>query len=94
MSEGISLKELHKFFEYIEQAMKDNKTTVVIDNGMCRFLYTYLKELSEYNNFQDKKIDQLTNNWNELEEWIRNLYKKGYDIKLVLDKMEEIKEGK
>lgn len=70
MSEGLSLKELHKFFEYIEQAMKDNKLTVVIDNEMCRFLYTYLKELSSYNDMQDKQIDQLTNNWNELEKYI------------------------
>ena len=45
-------------------------------------------------NEKDKQISQLTNNWNELEEWLIDLYKKGYDIKLVLDKMKEIKEGK
>lgn len=41
-----------------------------------------------------KTINQLTNNWNELEEWLKDLFEKGYDIKLVLDKMKEIKEKK
>ena len=36
-----------------------------------------------------QQIDQLTNNWNELEEWIKN---NAYDIE-ILDKMKEIKEG-
>lgn len=42
---------------------------------------------------KNKQIQELTNNWNELEEWIKDLLEKGYDIKLVLDKMKEIKGG-
>lgn len=41
-----------------------------------------------------KQMDQLSNNWNKLEEWLKDLFEKGYDIKLVLDKMKEIKGGK
>ena len=40
-----------------------------------------------------EEIDQLTNNWNELEEWLKDLFEKGYDIKLVLDKMKEMQNG-
>ena len=48
-----------------------------------------------------KKIDQLTNNWNELEEWVKELQKfKGINqqgfswgvAQEVLDKMKEIRE--
>lgn len=55
---------------------------------------------------KDEQITQLTNNWNELEEWLKD-YKKLYDdnefqnnaklcirVDRVLDKMEEIKERK
>lgn len=44
---------------------------------------------------KDKKIEQLTNNWNELEEWVKQRIDEvkynSYDD--VLDKMKEIKEG-
>ncbi len=54
---------------------------------------------------QQKKIDQLTNNWNELEEWLKSYIslienpdtleeQTLEDLKEVLDKMKEIKEGK
>ena len=50
----------------------------------------------------DEKYTQLTNNWNELEEWLKkeNEYSDYKDIiyretmGYVLDKMKEIKEGK
>ena len=38
-------------------------------------------------------ISKLQSNWNSLREWIEDLYNKGYDIKIVLDKMNEL-EGK
>ena len=43
---------------------------------------------------QQQQIEQLTNNWNELEEWldINDRYSQGY-FKEVLGKMKEIKEG-
>lgn len=53
MSEGISLKELYRFFDYLEYAIKNDKTTVVIDNAMCKFLYKYLKEISKEKNEKD-----------------------------------------
>lgn len=46
----------------------------------------------------NKKIDQLTNNWNELEEWLNKIVKITANIdekmtcKNILDKMKEIKE--
>lgn len=50
--------------------------------------------------YYEKKseVDQLTNNWNELEEWCKNnLGYYGEEIgivyKYVLDKMKEIKDG-
>lgn len=56
----------------------------------------------DYVNFLLQQIDQLTNNWNELEEWLEENKKicKEHDnytgvnfINIVLDKMKEIKEG-
>lgn len=66
--------------------------------------YKYAYELGlieKYVDYEDK-IDQLTNNWNELEEWLKENEKtcKENDnnvavnfINVVLDKMKEIKEG-
>ena len=58
------------------------------------------------NHLKQHHIDQLTNNWNELEEWIKIKYKEysknkknHIDVAMsgtfyaVLDKMKEIKEG-
>lgn len=48
---------------------------------------------------KDKQIQELTNNWNELEEWLAREYiKTGYEeyyrlaLKDLYDKMKEIKE--
>ena len=57
---------------------------------------------------KNKKIDQLTNNWNELEEWVKSEYNRylndtenlihsnveTIDYSRMLDKMKEIKESK
>ena len=65
-----------------------------------------IKDLEEANDNKIKQIDQLTNNWNELEEWLIDLKtpKTNYwgdtgftymlKIDVILDKMKEIKEGK
>ncbi len=59
-------------------------------------------ELERENRLLRQQIDQLTNNWNELEEWLEESKKicKENDnnigvnfINIVLDKMKEIKEG-
>lgn len=42
---------------------------------------------------KDEKIKQLQSNWNNLREWLEDLYNKGYDIKIVLDKMNELESG-
>ena len=51
------------------------------------------------NYLKQQQITQLTNNWNELEEWLLNHYEvknkiQNKCIDEVLDKMKEIKEGK
>ena len=46
---------------------------------------------------KEEQLDQLTNNWNELEEWIKEKDNKGYEklyVEDILDKMKEIKERK
>ena len=63
--------------------------------------YRYAYELGlieEYVDYEDK-IDQLTNNWNELEEYLNEQIQRSWEIEeqcyeTVLDKMKEIKEGK
>ena len=59
-------------------------------------------ELERENRLLREQIDQLTNNWNELEEWIKKnswYYNTSDGCQWVdqfklLDKMKEIKEGK
>lgn len=55
-------------------------------------------DLIKDNNKKDKQITQLTNNWNELEEWCKNNLgyygEEGIVYKYVLDKMKEVKEKK
>lgn len=44
---------------------------------------------------KDKQIQELTNNWNELEEWLESNWKDTQDIWYVkiINKMKEIKDG-
>ena len=74
-----------------------NKLVNVIE--YCQYLQANVKPYVEA---QDRKIDQLTNNWNELEKWLEESQKicKENDnnigvnfINIVLDKMKEIKEN-
>ena len=69
------------------KAMLEN-ITALDKKTLQRELESHLKLEFKYKD----ELDQLTNNWNELEEWLKDLFEKGYDIKLVLDKMKEIKE--
>ena len=61
--------------------------------------------LNTYNYLKQQQIDQLTNNWNELEEWLKD-FKRLYEgnefqnnakfcitVDQVLEKMKEIKGG-
>ena len=56
-------------------------------------------ELERENRLLRQQIQELTNNWNELEKWLDKIVKITANIdekmtcKNVLDKMEEIKEG-
>ena len=98
MSEGISLKNLRQFFEYTEQAMKDNKTVVYIDNEMCRFLYAYLKDIDSYFNTQDKEIERLNNIINELEKYLKEQIQKSWEIEEqcyenIYNELQELKEN-
>ena len=72
--------------------MNKEKTPYLIENKERDTFTFYVKGTKPYLDLE-KEVDQLTNNWNELEEWLKDLFEKGYDIKLVLDKMKEIKEG-
>jgi hypothetical protein len=76
-----------------------NKLVNVIE--YCQYLQANVKPYVEA---QDRKIEQLTNNWNELEEWLKSYIalienpdtleeQTLEDLKEVLDKMKEIKEG-
>jgi hypothetical protein len=66
-------------------------------------LYTLLNEnginkVKDLINLKNKQIQELTNNWNELEEWLLNHYEvknktQNECIDEVLDKMKEIKDG-
>ena len=38
-------------------------------------------------------INNLQTRWNSLKEWLEELYNMGFDIKLVLDKMNELESG-
>lgn len=63
--------------------------------------YRFYNDDNDLIKIQQETIDQLTNNWNELEEWIVNeieVSKKILDhhwfyYQIVLNKMKEIKEG-
>lgn len=61
-------------------------------------------ELERENRLLRQQLDQLTNNWNELEEWLKSYIallenpdtleeQTLEDLKEVLDKMKEIKDG-
>ena len=70
--------------------MNKEKIPYLVENKERDTFTFYVKGTKPYLDLE-KKLNQLTNNWNELEEWLKDLFKKGNDIKLVLDKMKEIK---
>ena len=62
----------------------------------------YIRIIEEENDELYEQIDQLTNNWNELEEFIQKELDNnvdgiksfgGYQCKIILDKMKEIKDN-
>lgn len=75
---------------------------VILNNKTKKIYYSEFEIIEEKN----KQIDQLTNNWNELEEWLKELQKlyEGNEfqnnakfcitVDQALDKMKEIKENK
>lgn len=87
--------------------MNKEKTPYLIENKERDTFTFYVKGTKPYLDLE-KKVDQLTNNWNELEELISNLLKEADSTKsdlyiyeqnkaimrMILDKMKEIKEGK
>lgn len=100
-------KEIIKIGRYIEFEHEDGicENMLLLTEKETNGLDKQLKELYK----KEEQLDQLINNWNELEEWLKdNLgncrtnikYEKGneYIIKedvyyKVLDKMKELKEG-
>ena len=89
--------------EYVENLINDLKA---IEFGKDYIINgNELYELKDYLINIHKQIDQLTNNWNELEEWVKSYIslienpdtleeQTLEDLQEVLDKMKEIKEGK
>ena len=87
--------------------MSKEKTPYLIENKERDTFTFYVKGTKPYLDLE-KKVDQLTNNWNELEEWLEkqkirnneweNFVQKdarlGIPIGYLLDKMKEIKEKK
>lgn len=80
------------------------KTEVKVSYEINTILHDLFNQIQyELAEQYEEEIDQLTNNWNELEEWLEESQKicKENDnnvavnfINVVLDKMKEIKEGK
>ena len=76
-----------------------NKLQQVYDN--CQWFINNQEQIMQNAVDNKKKADQLTNNWNELEEWImENVKDEKPDLYFqvlrkidILDKMKEIKEG-
>lgn len=72
------------------------KTGEVVENTL---LYYTINENISSINYMIYQLDQLTNNWNELEEFIQKELDNidgmkslsGYQCKIILDKMKEIK---
>jgi len=75
--------------------MEDTKVADIFTEDINN-LTEHLNIVINAHNKQLDKIDQLTNNWNELEEWVKEMSMgtceyNSYDE--VRDKMKEIKEG-
>jgi len=77
-------KELNELLKYNQEYMDARLSEDVFGGD-----YTSEVELK----YLQRNYDKLQSNWNSLREWIEDLYNKGYDIKIVLDKMNEL-EGK
>ncbi|MBR5227484.1 MAG: hypothetical protein IKV94_02490 [Clostridia bacterium] len=91
-------KEVVKIGRYIEFEHENGicENILLLTEKETNAMEKQLKKSYEY----EQQISQLTNNWNELEEWLKADYKELYRdagyrhniIREILDKMKEIKE--
>lgn len=78
--------------------MNKEKTPYLIENKERDTFTFYVKGTKPYLDLEKEK-DRLTNNWNELEEYLNEQIQRSWEIEeqcyeTILDKMNEIKEGK
>lgn len=66
----------------------DDKLEIYLSPNLYCYVHNYIADLKI-------QLDQLTNNWNELEEWLESNWKDTQDIWYVkiINKMKEIKES-
>ena len=96
-------KSRNKIAMFILMIMNKEKTPYLIENKERDTFTFYVKGTKPYLDLE-KRLDQLTNSWNELEEWLKSYIalienpdtleeQTLEDLKEILDKMNEIKEG-
>lgn len=92
-------EEIRQFKSLLKQGSLRHMN-IILDDKFQKSLLEIIKDYEE----KDKQIYQLTNNWNALEEWVKEKVNGDWDFSTgernaydaydnVLDKMKEIKEG-
>ena len=86
-------EEIRQFKSLLKQGSLRHMN-IILDDKFQKSLLEIIKDYEK----KDQQITQLTNNWNELEEWLAREYiKTGYEeyyrlaLKDLYDKMKEIK---
>jgi len=57
-NKGVSLEEIKRLFEYLEQSKTNNKMQVIITNDMCKSLYDIYMTMYEYQKMVKNRIDK------------------------------------
>ena len=91
----ISEERVDKLYNLVMKLATGDCEIIEFKRKLCRY------DVTEKIDEQDKQIQELTNNWNELEEWLKADYKELYRdagyrnniVREILDKMKEIKNG-
>ena len=84
-------EEIRQFKSLLKQSSLRHMN-IILDDKFQKSLLGIIKDYEK----KDQQIDQLTNNWNELEKWVEskidNVKYNSFDE--VLDKLKELKEKK
>ncbi len=92
-SNGVTLKEIQNFFEYLKKSKSDNEMFITMTNSMCKDLQFMIENLSKYKDKLEEENKQLKEKIKSADEFCdryMGVNLELFDIYELLNKIREI----